>query len=69
MTTSATGGGLLTGLLLAAITVWLLWDLFFAGVDLLVLGGGLTWPAAAVALLGSLLYGWYRLNRYQQRGY
>lgn len=28
-----------------------------------------TWGVAAVALLGSLLYSWYRWNRYQQRGY
>lgn len=63
------GASLLGGLLVAALIVWFLWDLFFASVDLLVLADGVPWVAAAAAVALSLHYSAYRLRRYQERGY
>ena len=52
----------------ALVTIWFLWDLFFAGVDLMSFGTGMAWPVVAVFLLSSL-YAAYRYRRYRQRGY
>ena len=70
MTTGNTAGvSALGGLVLAVVTVWFLWDLFFAGVDLLALSTGASWPVAAFGLLASLLYATYRYRRNRERGY
>jgi hypothetical protein len=59
----------LTALALALLTVWFLWDLFFAGVNLLTLDTGMPWWLVAPLLLLSLLYSLYRYRRYRERGY
>ncbi|WP_380678074.1 hypothetical protein [Salinigranum sp. GCM10025319] len=65
----ASGSSALVGVVVALLTVWFLWDLFFAGVDLLALGTGIARPIAAVLLLSSVLYSAYRYRRYRRRGY
>ena len=65
----ASGSSILGGVVVALVTVWFLWDLFFAGVDLLALGTGVARPIAALVLLSSVLYSTYRYRRYRQRGY
>jgi len=55
--------------LLAVLTVWFLWDLVFASVELLVLARGWPWVVATAVVLASLVYPAYRIRRYEEREY